>query len=223
MADEFIKLKRKTPVLKVAPIVVTPVTKKPKEKSNQPKFKKGSWKHWLYKKLKKMYIPKSVEKFHDTKLENYVIYSDTKPRLMISSSKLTKSTIEKLEKKYKNPYLLINSGEDMFTKVSLDSYKKLLGIDKIIIQFEFSVTDDGEDPYTVDEQLIQIDSINKLFYYLNGESFRIGGLYELQAKISFYSMYDIKHKIMVHRKDGTVETYKNDINKFIKAYGLRLI
>lgn len=222
MADEFIKLKRKNPVLKVAPIVVTPVTKKTKNKPEEPKFKKGSWKHWLYKKLKKMYIPKSVEKFHDTKLENYVIYSDTKPRLMISSSKLTKSTIEKLEKKYKNPYLLINSGEDMFTKVSLDSYKKLLGIDKIVIQFEIVVTDD-DDPYTADDQLIQIDSINKLFYYLNGENFRISGLYDLQAKISFYSTYDIKHKIMVHRKDGTVETYKNDINKFIKAYGLRLI
>lgn len=217
--DGFIRLIRKQPEAKSKSVGVQ---KDSTKHDNKPKFKKGSWKHWLYKKLKKFYIPKHVEKFHDINLENFVIYSDTKPRLMISSEKLTKSTIEKLEQKYTNPYILINSGEDMFTKIPLGSYKKLLGIDKILIQFTFTVTDDGEEPYEFDEQVIRIASINQLFYYLNGESFRIGGLYVFQAKLSFYPVYDIDHRVMVHRKNGSVETYK-DLNLFTRAYGLRFV
>lgn len=219
MASEFIKL------IKINKAENQDDVKKSEKSSNKktPKFKKGSWKYWLYKKLKKAPIGKHVDKFHETTMDNLVVYNDGKPKITISNQKLSKKTIDKLTEKYPDSYILINSSENMFTKISLNSYKKFIGVEKIMIYFEMEVHDDGEKPYTVVETETAIDSINKLFYFLNYERVRIDSIYDLQARITWYTTYEFKYRVMVSRKDGTTEYYKGNLNKFLKAYELRII
>lgn len=202
----------------------TKLSKRKNKDMTKPKFKKGSWKHWLYKRLKKLQPSKVVSKFHDTKLKNIVVYRNDKPRASISSEKMTKELLTKLETKFPDAYILINSGDNMFTKINLSAYKKLMDIEKIVMHFELTVIDDGEDePQQLYEKDVTIDSINRLCNVVNTERVCIDSVYDIQARCTWYSVYEFDYRIMVQKRDGSIEYYKDSINKFLKAYDLDLI
>ena len=48
----------------------------------------------------------------------------------------------------------------------------------------------------------------------------VDGIYEMQALCCGYSRCDFRFKIMVYNKDGTVKTYKSDMNDFLEDYDL---
>ncbi|MDE6321916.1 MAG: hypothetical protein K2L93_06400, partial [Muribaculaceae bacterium] len=55
---------------------------KKKKKSKAPKFKKGGWKHWLYKKLKGWKSSRHVKQFHLDSARNIIIASTSDPEAM---------------------------------------------------------------------------------------------------------------------------------------------
>ena len=194
---------------------------KPKKSKKKPKFKKGTWKHWLWKKLKSWKSGKSVEDFHFTRLENLIIYNDGKPKVKIFSSQYSLDKIRKYQDTYKDAYLLINSTDQMYTRISLKSYLKLMEVDKIAINFRLRARYDCDvevaDVYELDEV---IDSINELCRFINYHRQAINGVYEIQSQCCGYTDYEFKFKILVMKRDGSTETYKSDMNDFMKAYGL---
>ena len=94
-SDGFVILER---VIATTPS--NPVTAKP-EKPQDPKkpFKKGSWKNWLLKKLRKFKAPNQVKGFHFTKLTNYVIYQTKKLKITSFHTQLDSDTISTLRPK----------------------------------------------------------------------------------------------------------------------------
>ena len=60
-SDGFVILER---IISVPPSNTTPEKISKKEKNPKKPFKKGSWKNWLLKKLRKFKSPPSVKSFH---------------------------------------------------------------------------------------------------------------------------------------------------------------
>lgn len=197
--------------------------KKSKEKEiKAPEFKKGSWKHWLWKKLKKWKSSRFVKDFHFVKFDNLAIYSkDGKPKVIISSTRFDLKKLKELQKKYDDLYVLVNATEHMYMRISLKAYLRLMEIDKIAISFKLRASYDGEvevmDVYQTDTV---IDNINELANFINFHRKGVEGVYEIQAQCCAYTDYDFKFKILVYKRDGSVETYKSDMNDFMKAYDL---
>lgn len=196
--------------------------KKKDSQSEKPKFKKGSWKHYLWKKIKKWKSSKFVEDFHFVKFDNLAVYTkDGKPKIVMSSSRFDLKKLKDLQKKHGDLYVFVNATERMYMKISLKSYLKLMEIDKIAINFRLEACFDGE--VEIDELYESdtiIDNINELANYINYHRKGIEGVYEIQARCCAYTDYHFKCRILVYKRDGSVETYKSDMNDFMKAYDL---
>lgn len=203
--------------------------KKAKDKSpkvKKIKFKKGSWKYWLYKKLNNWNpFTKNIKDFHFTKLTNYMVCTDGEKSQCIGFQKaLETNNVKKLNKKYKNCAILINAYDDIFMKLSVKSYLKLSDIDKIAISKKVTCWFDGEkdDESDLLSHEDVIDNINELCYQIANHRFLIAGISEIQANACGFTDYSYKFKIVVMKTDGSVETYKGDMNDFMKAYDLKL-
>lgn len=220
MAETF-KLIRK----KEASPTVEPEKKKKEKIQKPPKknpFKKGSWKAYLYKLLKKWRSSKYVEDFHFVKLENIVIYKKDKPKAILHKKMLSKDEIKRLQDKFPDCYILINSYDNMYSKISLASYLLLMDVDKIAIDFHLQALYDGEDEiYDVYKLNTIYDNINDLMSFINYHRQGIAGVYEVQAQCCCYTDFMFKFKIVVMKRDGTTETYKGDMNEFMTKYKLR--
>ena len=189
-------------------------------KSNKPHFKK-KWQKWLWKKLSKWRSGRYVEDFHFVRLDNLVIYRTDKPKVIVSKSKFDIKKIRSLKKKHSDLYVLINATDLMYMRVSLKSYIKLMEIDKIAIEFKLRAAFDGEfDVMDVYDNTIILDNINDLARFINQHRCSINGIYELQVNCCGYTDYDYRFHIMVYKRDGSIETYKSDMNDFMEAYGL---
>lgn len=206
-------------------IVEKPAKKKKKEKINKPKFKKGSWKHYLWKKIRDWRSSQYVEDFHFVKLENLVIYRDDsskdKGKLSIYTTKnrLKKKQLDKL-KKSDDAYVLVNTYDQMYTKIPIKSYLKLIEIDKIIFDLTLTGIDDGGDKFDVYGKTDIVDNINDLMRYVNIQRQGIEGVYDIQAACCGYTIFEFKFKIVVSKLNGEAVTYKSDMNDFMKDYGL---
>lgn len=197
--------------------------KKPKKekKVKAPKFKKGGWKHWFYKKLKNWKSSKFITDFHFEKRENILIACGNDPEVTFFNLRINKSTLKEIQSlSKKDAFVLVDAYDQTYLKFSIESYLKLMKIDKMIISFRLRANNDGVEIVDVFEREDVIDNINDLAAYINHHRQGIEGVYEIQSNCCCYTDYDFIVKIVVMKHDGSVETYKGDMNDFMKAYGI---
>lgn len=213
--SEFYQLIRKTSV----PV---PEKEPKKKKKKSPKFKKGSWKQWLFKKVKDWKSSRYVQDFHFTKLENVIIADGKNPKVLIFKKRLDKDSLKEIKRKVgDDAFILVNATDRMYMRISLSSYKKLMDIDKVGISFRLRAYYDGEeDVMDICQYERVIDNINDLCKYINYHRQGVEGIYEVQAQCCGYTDFAFQYKILVYKTDGNVETYKGDMNDFMKAYDL---
>lgn len=192
-------------------------------KKKKVKFKKGSWKHSMLKLLRKWKPSRFITEFHQSKLENLVIYGDGKLRADRFTGPFDASALKSIRKKNPTSFILINTGTDAYIKIPIKSYIRLANVDKIGINFTLTCgydEEDDEDRYDIEHDERVIDSINELLLYVEHIRHMVDGIYEMQALYCGYSRCDFRFKIMVYNKDGTVKTYKSDMNDFLEDYDL---
>lgn len=202
------------------------VPQKPKkekpEKQHKNPFKKGSWKSYMYKRLKKWRSSKLSPDFHFVKLENIILMTDGEtPKVSLFNRRLTKGKLEKLKTKHPECAVLINCGCNTYLKISLKSYLKLIEIDKICISVAITALDDGFNErfdFYDNEQVIT--NINDLMNFINYHRQCIEGIYEIQANVCSFTDVDFKFKIVVLKRNGKAEVYKGDMNDFMAAYSI---
>lgn len=192
---------------------------KPVKKVSKNPFKKGSWKFSLLKKLKKHHSTSKVSSFHFTKLENIIIYRNSKPKAILSKKAFSEETLRKMSEKYPDCYILINCRESMYMKLSLKSYLSLMEIDKMVIEYTMKASDDCEnETYEIYDNRIVIDNINDLCNWINYYRQLIDGVGEVQAMCCSFTYYKYKVKTLIKKTDGSYETYKGDFNEVLKKY-----
>ena len=180
----------------------------------------------MLKLLRKWKPSRFITEFHQTKLENLVIYGDGKLRADRFTGPFDASALKSIRKKNPTSFVLINTGTDAYIKIPIKSYIRLANVDKIGINFTLSCwydegyPEDDEDRYDIAHDERVIDSINELLLYVEHIRHMVDGIYEMQALYCGYSRCDFRFKIMVYNKDGTVETYKSDMNDFLEDYDL---
>ena len=192
------------------------------KKAAKPKFKKGSWKHWLYKKAKNWKSPRQIEDFHFTKLDNLVVYRLDKPKAIISSKRFDLKKLRELQKKHDDLYVLVNATDRMFMKMSLKAYLKLMNVDKIVFNVKLQALYDGADEDELDDIFEidkMVDSINELAYFINYHRRGADGIYEIQAMVCSYTLFYYTFRILVYKRDGSADTYKS-MESFLKDYNL---
>lgn len=216
-ADGFIHLQHKVHDQDRAPKKEKPKAKKVKS----PKFKKGTWRHWLYKKLRDWKSSKFAADFHFEKRENILIACKKDPEVVFFNRKLDKGTLKELKKLVGNDaFVLVDSYDKTFMQIPIESYLKLMTIEKMIISFRLRANNDDVEIVDVYEREDVIDNINDLAHFINYHRQGIEGVYEIQSNCCCFTTYDFIFKIVVMKVNGEVETYKGDMNDFMKAYGL---
>ena len=198
-----------------------PKKEKP-EKAHKNPFKKGSWKSYMYKRLKKWKPSKLSPDFHFVKSENIILMTDGEtPKVSLFNHRLTKGKLEKLKQKHQDCAVLINCGVNTYLKISLKSYLKLIEIDKIYISVSITALDDGFnerfDFYNTEQV---ITNINDLMSFVNYHRQCIEGIYEIQANVCSFTDVNFKFKIVVLKRNGKAEVYKGDMNDFMAAYDI---
>lgn len=212
--EGFVVLKRKDQ---------KPAEKKQKRAHKKHPFRRGSWKDFLYTKIRKWKSSKYVDDFHFVKLENIVVYRKSKPKAILTRKKLTKSQLEKLQDKYDDCYILINSYDNVFVRLTLKSYMKLIEIDKIAISYKMEGIEDGyeDEKYPVYDLEQVIDNINDLMSWINYYRQLIAGVCEVQASCCNFTIFEFKVKTVVQMRDGTLKTYKGDFNEVMQDFDIR--
>lgn len=197
--------------------------KNDKKITEKPKFKKGSWKYVLWKKIQKFKSSRYIEGFHFSKITNYLVYKNSKNeyRMEEFSTRIKKSKLAKL-KDSSDAWIMINSHDMEFVKVSLKSYLKLMKIDKIAIEYELTGSYDDVDQCVIFETFRIIDNINDLFQFIKQHRAGIQGVYDMQSYCCEYTSFDFEFRMVVNFTDGTAKTYKSDMNDFMKDFKLYL-
>ena len=200
-------------------------TKSKKEKHSTSKdtkvqFKKGSWKHRFLKRLSTWASSRYSIKFHFVKLDNYVVYNDKGRTICVPvRERIKKSLIKKLRGDHE-AFIMINTYDQIFTKLSVKAYMKLMRIGKIMIGRHLTGSYDGVEQYNIYEDTVVIDNINDLMRYINHHRQLIDGICDVEAYCCGYSTHGYDLKIMVQYTDGEVKTYRSDMNDFMKDHGL---
>jgi hypothetical protein len=195
---------------------------KPKKNSKDKKpFKKGSWAHALFKKIKRWKSPKNVEDFHYTKQENLlVIDKKGKVKTIKFSKKPSEEQITKISEKWKKDTdVLINCGEGIFLRISWKCYLKLIQIDKIAISIQLLCSDDaGEEEFTAYEDDQIFDNINSFLSWVNYYRQLVYGVCEIQSHMCGFMYVKYKAKTLVTHKDGSIHKFKGDFNEVLSEY-----
>ena len=215
---------------RIKPVVQNECTKqnnKTKKKKSKSKFKSGSWKYKLHQKLMSYQIPACVKDFHFLKLHNFIFSKPEdnnvlKQRMCMFNEKLDKSVRNKFSKDESSAVVMLNAGDMTYVQVSLDSYKKLCKINKMIISCTvYAVDDDGEETkfYTKTDTIC---NLSDLMAYIVQHRACVNGVYEVECNCMGYSYNRFDIKIIVELKDGSLKTYRSDMNDFMSDYGLYL-
>lgn len=181
---------------------------------------KKSWERYFKSLIMKIVIPKYVKQFHNMKHECIYIKPDGNK---ITGIKKPRLSIGKLCERFDNSedvIVLIPSGTNTYTKLSLASYHMLSTLSVVHLTYTLRVlydgTDDYEELYTYPVTIYNIESLlQEIQYYRN----LVHGIGELQAMVNNYDMMDIVFRIVIKFNDGTYCSYK-DINDFMKDYEL---
>lgn len=195
-----------------------------KSKKTKVKFKKGSMKAWLYKKIQKYAFSKAIEHFHNTRCENITIYTKSgKSKIIRHNERLDKATITRLTEKYPDATVLIDAGDRFYERIPFATYLKLIKIKRVAVNFELTDLPDGEEEYsTIMEYMTMLDSINDVIRFHITERTRCDTIHDIYVKDYWYSLFEMKYRVMVELKNGEIEYYKY-INDFFQAYGLGVI
>lgn len=193
-----------------------PKKEKKSKQAKKVKFKKGSWKHRLYKLLEKWKSSPFVIKGHFVKLKNLLVVLGKDGKSIEFTEKLKNKNLDGDV----NRYVLINCYNGIYTRISSKAYKKLCLIDKISISFRLEGSYDETESYDVYQNEFVIDNINDLLSFVNFHRCGIEGVYEMMCSCCTFTLYDYHFKVVVLMRDGTVKTYKSDLNDFMKEFDL---
>ena len=215
-SDGFVILER---VIATTPS--NPVTVKP-EKPQDPKkpFKKGSWKNWLLKKLRKFKAPNQVKGFHFTKLTNYVIYQAKKLKITSFHAQLDSDTISTLKTK-EDCTVLIRGENRTFFELSLKAYQKLCNVDRMIVSYQLIGIEDDDSRSTLMENTRIITSINELMNFINYYRQLVDGVMEVQSNCFGFTRYTYKVKTVVVNRDGIPRAFKGDFNEVLEFFHIK--
>ncbi len=191
-------------------------TVKDDKKQSLNPFKKGSWKHFMYKKCKKHKTSKYVIAFHVNKLENFIISRKNKLKVKIFKRLLDMDALEKIGD---DSFVLINSRNNMYTKLSMKCYLKLIKIKKISILYQiygqYDINDKGVE---LVNELSVIDNINDLMcdinYYRQIESAIHSGEYWSKE----FAYVKTKTRIMVLMDNEDDVKIFNSLNSFLDSF-----
>ena len=179
----------------------------------------------MLKTLKRCSPGKHVRNFLFTKAESYVISrrKDSVDFDVLGGMDPMEDVVKSHKRWGKTSHVLVYAGDHIYVKISTKSYLKLLGIHSVAIHFRFQCCDDGSDEYlTLMDQTEYIYDISELMGYVNRHQQGIYGVYDVQSSCAGYTDYRVRIDMLVRKKDGNVEFYKDDINDFMKAYDLFL-
>ena len=176
-SDGFVILER---IISVPPSNTTPEKISKKEKNPKKPFKKGSWKNWLLKKLRKFKSPPSVKSFHFSKLTNYVIYQSKKLKVSEFHVPLDDDMITSLKEK-DECMVLIRGDNHTFFEISLKAYQKLCNVERMIVNYQLIGIEDDDSKVTLMENTRAITSINDLMSFINYYRQPVDGVMEVQS------------------------------------------
>ena len=218
--DGFYRLIRKVPQAIGLPKEMK--DDKPK-KLKWPKFDKGSWKNSALKFLRKAFIPSTTVDFHFTKTENLVVAFNTKKKSKVFrfSTMLDLERLKALAKDYEDARVLISAGDGEYLSISIKSYIKLCDVDRMYIKFKLDAAYDDDSTCRVYDSQHTFTNINELAWFIIHHRHCIAGVYDVQAECYGFADYSFNFKIMVIHNDHRVETFKGDMNDFMKKYKLK--
>ena len=201
----------------------SPKKKKPKWKKfkwDNP-FKKKSWKFALYKYASMLKPSKNTVDFHFTKLENIVVYRPDKPKAILQKGPLSKKDMEMLLDAYPDCYILINSYDNLYTKISLKTYRALCDVHNITVSLSLNVYADGEDEsFGVYNTMHSFSNINELMSWIIYLRKLIDGVGEVQTLCCNYDYFEFDIRTIVVYEDGSTDTFKGDFNEFMEHFHL---
>ena len=213
--DGFIQLIRRS-----ESVAAEGKSEKKEKKSSKRPFKKGSWKMWLYKKLKKWKSSKHVSDFHFTKQINvFLTERKDKVKAFVSGQKPTDEQLKRLQKHKDDSFVLINCGEGIYTRISVRCYLKLLEVDRIAISISMICSDDaGDEEFSAydDEQVF--DNINSFLSWVNYYRQLVYGVCEVQSHMCGFMYTRYKAKTVIRYTDGSVKAFKGDFNEVLTEF-----
>ena len=184
-------------------------------------FKKKSWKFALYKYASMLKPSKNTVDFHFTKLENIVVYRPDKPKAILQKGPLSKKDMEMLLDAYPDCYILINSYDNLYTKISLKTYRALCDVHNITVSMSLNVYADGEDEsFGVYNTMHSFSNINELMSWIIYLRKLIDGVGEVQTLCCNYDYFEFDIRTIVVYEDGSTDTFKGDFNEFMEHFHL---
>lgn len=196
--------------------------KKTAHKPKKIKFKKGKWKYELFKRLSSWASSIYSVNFHFVKMENYFVHTEKGRQICTPTKEWISKSVLKKSKSDKSAFVMINSYDDVFTKVSVKTYMKLMKINRLIIDFQLFGSYDGTEEYNVYSDTTVIDNVNDLLHYVNRHRQSIDGIYDIESYCCGYTTHRYDFRILVQYQNGEVKTYHSDMNDFMKDHGLYL-
>ena len=184
-------------------------------------FKKKSWKFALYKYASMLKPSKNTVDFHFTNLENIVVYRPDKPKAILQKGPLSKKDMEMLLDAYPDCYILINSYDNLYTKISLKTYRALCDVHNITVSMSLNVYADGEDEsFGVYNTMHSFSNINELMSWIIYLRKLIDGVGEVQTLCCNYDYFEFDIRTIVVYEDGSTDTFKGDFNEFMEHFHL---
>ena len=184
-------------------------------------FKKKSWKFALYKYASMLKPSKNTVDFHFTKLENIIVYRPDKPKAILQKGPLSKKDMEMLLDAYPDCYILINSYDNLYTKISLKTYRALCDVHNITVSMSLNVYADGEDEsFGVYNTMHSFSNINELMSWIIYLRKLIDGVGEVQTLCCNYDYFEFDIRTIVVYEDGSTDTFKGDFNEFMEHFHL---
>ena len=184
-------------------------------------FKKKSWKFALYKYASMLKPSKNTVDFHFTKLENIIVYRPDKPKAILQKGPLSKKDMEMLLDTYPDCYILINSYDNLYTKISLKTYRALCDVHNITVSMSLNVYADGEDEsFGVYNTMHSFSNINELMSWIIYLRKLIDGVGEVQTLCCNYDYFEFDIRTIVVYEDGSTDTFKGDFNEFMEHFHL---
>ena len=185
------------------------------------KIYEKSWKFALYKYASMLKPSKNTMDFHFTKLENIVVYRPNKPKAILQKGPLSKKDMEMLLDTYPDCYILINSYDNLYTKISLKTYRALCDVHNITVSMSLNVYADGEDEsFGVYNTMHSFSNINELMSWIIYLRKLIDGVGEVQTLCCNYDYFEFDIRTIVVYEDGSTDTFKGDFNEFMEHFHL---
>lgn len=183
------------------------------------KFKKGSMKWHLAKKITDIAISPRIHCFHDTKCTNFAMKRSKGKYEARAYYEMNDGLYDEIANK-KHESVFIDAGRGKYLSVSIGTYLKMLKISRVAVNFKLRVLNDGEDEYlTLTEFDRMINSVNELAHFYITEDARVETICAMYETDFWYDIFEPEYRIMVSKTSGETKYFKH-INDFCKWLGL---